>query len=55
MAVPGSQAEASPPAQPQPLEAPGWDDGVTRGSVFPSQGHGIKGLAKEERAKGTVE
>ena len=43
VAVPGSQAEASPPAQPQPLEAPGWDDGVTRGSVFPSQGHGTKG------------
>lgn len=55
VAAPGSQAEASPPAQPQPPEAPSWDDGVTRGSVFPSQGHGIKGSAEEERAKGAVE
>lgn len=55
MAAPRSQAEASLPAQAQPPETPGWDGGVTRSSVFPSQGHGIKGSAKEERRKGAVE
>lgn len=55
VAAPRSQAEASLPAQAQPPETPGWDGGVTRSSVFPSQGHGIKGSAKEERRKGAVE
>lgn len=44
VAVPRSQAEASPPAQTQHPVAPGWEVGVNTtcpGSVFPSQGHGV--------------